>query len=160
MTEQTPAVRAEHPPQALLKAVNPLLRVLLRTPLAGSVRKHFMVLNFHGRKTGRPLSIPVSAHRIGGDVYAIANAPWKHNFRGGAPAEVVVDGKPTPMRGELITDRTETAELLRRCAEAYGPRRAQRMMGLKFRDTTVPTVEEFAEAIDRERLAAIRFTLS
>lgn len=159
MTEQIPAVTVGHPPQALLKAVNPLLRVLLRTPLAGSVRNQFMVLNFNGRKTGRPLSIPVSAHRIGDDLYAIANAPWKHNFRGGLPAEVLVDGKATPMRGELISDRAQTAELLRRCAESYGPRRAQRMMGLKFRDGTVPTVEEFAEAVDREHLAAVRFTV-
>jgi hypothetical protein len=32
------------------------------------------------------------------------------------------------------------------------------MMGLKFRDNQVPTADEFAEAIDREGLVAIRFT--
>ena len=32
------------------------------------------------------------------------------------------------------------------------------MMGLKFRDQRIPTREEFAEAIERLHLAAVRFT--
>ena len=61
-----------------------------------------MVLSFTGRKTGRPFTIPVSAHLIDNDLYALTGAAWKQNFRGGAPAQVVYDGKSTAMRGELI----------------------------------------------------------
>jgi hypothetical protein len=32
------------------------------------------------------------------------------------------------------------------------------MMGLAFRDQRVPTVEEFKEAAERERLVAVRLT--
>ena len=32
------------------------------------------------------------------------------------------------------------------------------MMGLKFRDDRIPTVEEFAEAITREKIVAVKFT--
>jgi hypothetical protein len=86
MTEQTPAVTSSHPPERLLRAVNPALRALLRTPLAGSARRQFMVLNFRGRKSGRQFSIPVSAHRIDNDLYALVFAGWKNNFRdGGIP---------------------------------------------------------------------------
>ncbi|BBY80291.1 hypothetical protein MPUL_14490 [Mycolicibacterium pulveris] len=53
MTDVSPAVTISHPPQALLRAVNPVLRFALRTPLAGPLRRQFMVLNFTGRKTGR-----------------------------------------------------------------------------------------------------------
>ena len=52
-----------------------------------------MVVNFKGRKTGRQYSVPVSAHRVGADLYALLNAAWKHNFRGGAPAEILYDGE-------------------------------------------------------------------
>ena len=31
-------------------------------------------------------------------------------------------------------------------------------MGLKFRDGRIPTVNEFADAVDRHRYAAVRFT--
>jgi hypothetical protein len=158
MTEQPPAVTVAHPPAGILRAVNPLLRVLLRTPVMGAARKAMMVLSFTGRKSGRRYSIPVSAHRIDHDLYALAGAPWRLNFRGGAPAEVLHDGKSTTMHGELIEDPSAVADLSRRCAESYGVKGAQRMMGLKFRDQHLPTVEEFTEAAKANHLGAIRLT--
>jgi hypothetical protein len=117
-----------------------------------------MVLSFTGRKTGREFSIPLSAHVINNDLYALTGAPWKQNFRGGAAAQVVYDGKTTAMRGELIRDRDVVSDLFHRCAESYGVQRAQRMIGLKFRDQRIPTVDEFAEAVDRLHLAAVRLS--
>jgi len=141
-----------------MRAVNPLMRYLLRTPLAGGLRKQFMVLTFKGRKTGREFVIPVSAHHIDGDLYALIEGTWKFNFRGGAVASVLVDGRTTMMRGELVEDPVLTAALFHRCAAAYGVKRAQRMMGLRFRDNRVPSLAEFAEAIEAHKLAAIKFT--
>jgi hypothetical protein len=106
-----------------------------------------MVVSFNGRKAGRRYSIPLSANQIDNDLYAITSAPWKQNFRDGGAAEVLHDGKTTTMRGELIQDRAVIADLARRCAESYGVKRAQRMMGLKFRDQRIPTLEEFTEAV-------------
>lgn len=158
MTEQSPAVTVSHPPAAILRAVNPITRLLLHTPLSGALRKQMMVVSFNGRKSGRRYSIPLSAHQIDNDLYAMTSAPWKHNFREGATAEVLHDGKTTTVRGELIQDRAAVAGLARRCAESYRVKRAQLMMGLKFRDERIPTVEEFAEAVDRDHFAAIRLT--
>jgi len=158
MAEQSPAVTISHPPEAVLRAVNPLVRRLLRTPLAGRARKQLMVLNFTGRKSGRRYSIPVTAHRIDGDLYAIAAAGWKANFRDGADAEVLLDGRTTTMRGELIRDPSAVAHVCHRVAESYGVKEAQRLMGLKFRDGRVPTVEEFTEAARRLGVAAVRLT--
>ncbi len=158
MAEQSYAIDVGHPPSAVLRLVNPILGFLLRTPLAGPARKQLMVLSFTGRKTGRPFTIPVSAHVIDGGLYALTGAPWKQNFRGGADAHVVYDGRTTAMRGELIRDREVVSDLLLRCAESYGVRRAQRMIGLKFRDQRIPTRAEFTVAVDRLHLAAIRLT--
>jgi hypothetical protein len=158
MAEQSHAIDVGHPPSAVLRIVNPVLGFLLRTPLAGPARKQLMVLSFTGRKTGRPFTIPVSAHVIDNELYALTGAPWKQNFRGGAPAQVLYDGKTTAMRGELIRDRAVVSDLFHRCAESYGVRRAQRMIGLKFRDQRVPSRDEFAEAVDRLHLGAVRLT--
>ncbi len=158
MTEQPYAVDVGHPPSALLRLINPVLVVLLRTPLAGPARKQLMVLHFTGRKSGREFTIPVSAHVIDGDLYALAGAAWKANFKDGASAQVVYDGKTTAMRGELIRDRTLLPDLYLRCAQGYGVKRAQRMMGLNFRDPRIPDREEFAEAIERLKLGAVRLT--
>ncbi|ARR80057.1 hypothetical protein MOTT12_04393 [Mycobacterium intracellulare subsp. yongonense] len=86
MTEQSYAVDAGHPPSALLRLINPVLGLLLRSPFADAARKQFMVLRFTGRKTGRPYSIPLSAHLIDDQLYALTGAPWKQNFRDGGPS--------------------------------------------------------------------------
>ena len=62
------------------------------------------------------------------------------------------------MRGELIEDPAVFAELAHRAAEAYGVKRAQRMMGLGFRDQRIPTLDEFKEAAEREHLVAVKLT--
>ena len=141
-----------------MRLVNPAMRFLLRSPLAGLVRNQFMVLSFTGRKTGRAYSIPLSAHLIDGQLYALTGSSWKQNFRGGGPVQVVYDGKTTAMRGELIRDRALVSDLLLRCAQSHGVQRAQRMIGLRFRDPRIPTRDEFAEAVDRLRLGAVRLS--
>jgi hypothetical protein len=158
MAEQSHAIDVGHPPSAVLRLVNPLLCAVLRTPLAGPAGKQLMVLSFTGRKTGRQFTIPVSAHVIDNDLYALTGAPWKQNFRGGANAQVVYRGKTSTMRGELIADRAVVADLYLRCAQSYGVKRAQRMIGVKFREQRIPTLEEFGEAVDRLKLVAIKFT--
>jgi hypothetical protein len=158
MPEQSPAVVVSHPPEGLLRAVNPALKLLLRTPLAGPARKQLMVLSFTGRKSGNQYSIPVSAHRIDNQLYALAGVAWTRNFRGGRAAEVLLDGKTTTMNGELIDDPATVADLQHRLAESYGVKQAQRLMGLGFREQRIPTVEEFKEAAERERIVAVRLT--
>jgi hypothetical protein len=157
MSEQTSAVEIADPPEAVLRAINPLLGLALRSPL-GAGLKDFMVVSFNGRKTGRPFSVPVSAHLVDGDLYVLLTAGWKYNFRDGAPAEVRYAGKTTSMKGQLITEPAAVAELSYRAAASYGAKKAQRSMGLKFRGDAIPSVEEFTEAASRLGLAAIRLT--
>jgi len=158
MTEQSNPITISHPPDAFLRVVNPIIKLLLRTPFAGAALHQFMVVNFTGRKSGRAYSIPLSAHLIDGNLYAMAAATWKNNFRDGAPAQVLHDGKTTAMRGELITDKTLVADLYARCVESYGVKRAERAMGLGFRDHQMPTRDQFAEAVEELGLRAIRLT--
>jgi len=156
MPEQS-SVEISHPPEVVLRAINPLLGFVLRSPL-GAGLKEFMIVSFHGRKTGRSFSVPVSAHHIDGDLYVLLSAAWKYNFRDGAPAEVRYAGKTAPMQGQLITEPAAVAELTHRTAASYGAKKAQRTMGLKFRGNAIPSVEEFTEASGRLGLAAIRLT--
>jgi hypothetical protein len=158
MTEQSNPITISHPPAAFLRVVNPIMKLLLRTPFAGAARNQLMVVNFTGRKSGRAYSIPLSAHLIDGNLYAMAAATWKNNFRDGAPAQVLHNGKTTTMHGELITDKALVADLYARCVESYGVKRAERAMGLGFRDHQMPTRDQFGEAVEQLNLRAIRFT--
>jgi hypothetical protein len=158
MTEQSSAITISHPPDAVLRLINPMMKLLLHTPLMGAARNQMMVVGFTGRKSGRQYSIPLSAHLIDNVLYAMTAAPWKNNFRGGATAQVLHNGKTTTMRGEFITDHALVADLYSRCAESYGVKGAERAMGLKFADGRMPSRDEFAEAVNQLHLAAIRLT--
>ena len=158
MTEQSNAITMSHPPDAFLRLVNPIMKLLLHTPFAGAARNQLMVVDFTGRKSGRHYSIPLSAHVIDGVLYAMTGKTWKNNFRDGAAAQVLHDGKTTTMRGELITDKALITDLYSRCTESYGVKRAERVMGIGFRDHQMPTHDQFVEAVDQLHLNAIRFT--
>ncbi|QZT60345.1 nitroreductase/quinone reductase family protein [Mycolicibacterium austroafricanum] len=151
-----PAIDAQSP-EALLRVVNPILRRALKTPLGGFLGD-FMLIAFAGRKSGKQYSIPVSAHQLDGELYVVAEAQWKYNFRAGADAQVSHRGKTRTMRGELITDRSTVAGICERVATSYGPKKAQRQMGMKFRDDRLPTIPEWGEAVDGLKLAAIKLT--
>lgn len=154
MTDQ-PAIDAAHPPDAMLSVLNPALKVLLKTPLGGLIGD-FMLVSFTGRKSGKKYSTPVSAHQLDGVLCVILEAQWKHNFRGGADAQVSFRGKTRTMRGELVTDKATVAEICDRVATSYGAKKAQRQMGMKFRDDRLPTVAEWTDAADRLKIAAIK----
>lgn len=158
MAENSGAVTVSHPPLAVLHIINPIIRSMLHTPLLGSARKQMMVLTFTGRKTHRRYTLPVSAHHVENDLYALTGARWRLNFRGGADVDVFYDGATSTQRGELIEDETIVADLYHRCAESYGSKTAQRSLGLKFRDAGIPTNEEFAEVVEHDHLGAIKLT--
>lgn len=71
LADQSAAVIPSHPPETIMRVMNSLLPRLLRTPLAGGARKQVMVLGFNGRKSGRRLTVTVSAHLID-DVCAVS----------------------------------------------------------------------------------------
>ena len=150
-------ITQSHPPKALLRLVNPVLALLLRTPLAAAGRHQFMVVDFAGRKSGKKYSLVVTAHVLDGVLYALTGATWKYNFRDGATAKVLHDGKTQTMHGELIENTILVTDLYYRCVEFYGVKRAEQVMGVGFRDHRMPTREQFSEAVRDLRLTAIRF---
>jgi hypothetical protein len=158
MPEQSAAIELSSPPEIVLRVVNPLLRRAMQVPGLAALTKDYMTVSFTGRKSGRRFAVPVSAHQLDGTLYVLLSAGWKHNFRDGAPVEVLHAGKTTSMHGQLIKDPAIVAQLATRAATSYGPKRSQRLMGLKFRDNRTPTVEEFIEAANRLGLAAIKLT--
>lgn len=158
MTEPTAAVEPSHPPEVFLRLANPVMRLLLRSPVGGPIRKQLMLLHFTGRKTGHRYDVPVTAHRINDELYSLTDARWRHNFRGGTDVNVTLDGRTTAMHGELVEDPDTIAALYVRRIEDFGVKRAQRLLGIKVHTLTTPTVGAVAEAARRYHFSAIRLS--
>jgi hypothetical protein len=103
VSEATQA-RPQRPPDLIYKIVNPTLKFLLYSPLHGLMSKRLMVLNFQGRKSGKPYSIVVGYHAEGDTVLVTTQARWAKNLAGGAPVHLRLRGRKRSGTAQLLTD--------------------------------------------------------
>ncbi|WP_439026109.1 nitroreductase/quinone reductase family protein [Haloarchaeobius sp. DT45] len=139
--------RVEPAPRPLVKLVNPLVRLLLASPLHVFLSHCFCLLRFTGRKTGRAYSIPVTYWEVddGYDVAIITRSDWWKNFEGGREVELrlrgrTVQGIATAVPDEKAVAAFARARLVERPANA-------RLLGLRIEGHRLPTVGELVPAV-------------
>ncbi|WP_432494158.1 hypothetical protein [Kineococcus auxinigenes] len=71
------------------------------------------VLGFTGRRSGRRFEVPVGVHDVAGRRLVFTGAPWRVNFRGGAPAELLSGGRIGTVHVDLVEDPAEVGALFR-----------------------------------------------
>ena len=149
-----PAVEEGFPPKLVLRVLNPIVRLLLRSPLHRLMSKQYMLLSVAGRKTGRSYTIPVGRHYLDGDLLVGARGVWKANLRGGADVRVTIEGRERAGRAELDEDPDRTTEVYKRLLAQLGRRKAS-VLGLKVNVDREPTHEEMKAAVGNRAIARI-----
>jgi deazaflavin-dependent oxidoreductase (nitroreductase family) len=93
---------------------NPIIRLLLRSPLHFFVSKNMMLMTYTGRKSGKSYTTPMNYLALGEALYTISSREriWWRNLRGGADVTLRLRGKDVPARAEAIEDQTEVEENL------------------------------------------------
>ncbi|MFC7962366.1 grhN [Rhodococcoides kroppenstedtii] len=71
------------------------------------------MLTVTGRRTGRRFTVPVGVHEIDHQRLIFTDAPWRINFRGGAPAQLLCAGQHSTVDVTLVEDPTEVGNLFR-----------------------------------------------
>jgi F420H(2)-dependent quinone reductase len=102
-----PALRGS-PLGAVLRAWNPAMKLILRSPLHWPLSRWFAVLAWEGRKSGRRYSTPVSYVMDGGSVYVTTGDRWWHNVDGGGPIGLRLRGRRHRATATPITDPAES----------------------------------------------------
>ena len=156
-TSPAPAVERVHPPDAIIRVVNPLMRRLLTSPLHRVVSGQLMLLRYRGRRSGRAVALPLGRQLHRGRVAAFTNSRWRHNFRGGHEAELVGHGTPRRVRGTLVEDVDEVAAAYAARIEELGWQAAQRRLGIRVNAGRAQTREELADAIRASGLSIVVF---
>lgn len=141
--------RDARPPLILVRVMNPIMRVVLRTPLGRLVRP-FALLEFTGRRSGRRFLVPVGWHEIDSRHVAITPAPWRVNFRDGIPVTVWFRAQRQDLIGVLDDDTDQVAVALQSLADRRG---SLRPVGVDIPAGHRVTAADVA-AVDR---AVIRF---
>ena len=145
----TSTVQRSVPPPTLVKMGNPLVRMLLGSPLHRLLDDSFLVLHLTGRKTGRRYNIPVGYLDMEGKLAVVAVvtvARWRVNLRGGADVEVTRHGCLRPMHALLDEDPASVAVSYRAMIDRIGPKKAQRQLGVSLPGGRAPTALELEDA--------------
>ena len=138
-----PPVEGAEPPEALAKVVNPLIRLLLRSPLHRPFSRHLMLLAFRGRKSGKRYEVVVGRHEVDEALFVPTGTTgrlWRLNFRGGTSVEVTLGGSRRRGRGELVEEPDEVARIHRLLLGRVG--KNARRLGLRVNVDREPSDEE------------------
>lgn len=149
-TSRPTAARDARPPLLLVRILNPVMRIVLRTPFGRLVRP-FALLEFDGRRSGRRYAVPVGWHDFDGGPVVCTPAPWRVNFRDGIPVTVRFRGHRRELTGTLDDDPDRVAAALQSLADRRG---SLRPVGIEVSPGHRITAADVL-ALDR---ALIRFT--
>jgi deazaflavin-dependent oxidoreductase (nitroreductase family) len=87
--------------------INPVVRLLLRSPLHGLLSASLLLLTYQGRKSGQAYTLPVQYVQSGQTFYIVVGMAgqkrWWRNLIGGAPVRLQVRGKELPATAEAIS---------------------------------------------------------
>lgn len=87
---------------------NPVVRLLLRSPLSGPLSRSFLLLTYEGCRSGREVTLPVQ-YRVEHATYVVTvGAPeakqWWRNFVAPREAVLLVRRAPVACKGEVEED--------------------------------------------------------
>jgi hypothetical protein len=141
------------PPRTILRIVNPILRVLLRSPLHRPLSKGLALLTVTGRRTGRPYTVPVGRHEDDGVFLVSVSGSWRYNL--GTPVRLTIEGREYVGYAEIEDDPDQVAGTFKMLYDRYGPSSAS-LLGLKVNVRRPPTADEIRPAVADRWIARIR----
>jgi hypothetical protein len=147
-----PPVERIHPPDALFRLLNPLMRRLIA---GGRFKDQMLVLHYVGRRSGRRFDVPAGYHIIDGVPSVLTSSGWRYNFTGGRAIEVTLRGERRPAFADLTAEPREVATVYERLILELGTKQARRRLGLRFNVDRAPTLSELQDAIERSGLSIV-----
>ena len=96
-------------PEFLFLIINPMMRILLRSPLHLLMSKSLMLISFKGRKSGRVFTTPVRYIRQQDTIqcFTAKSNQWWRNVAADKEIVIRVEGKDYACRAEVVTDDHE-----------------------------------------------------
>ncbi len=102
------------------RVANPLLRVVLSSPLHRPLSRTLLVLSYIGWRSGRRRATPVQYARFGDDLALVAarasRKSWWRNFRDPAPVTITLRGRRQRAVAEVLRGDERNAALSAFCA--------------------------------------------
>ena len=113
-------------PEPLFKLINPMMALLLRSPLHFVVSGSLLLITFIGKRTGRSFTTPLRYVRDGATVrcFSSRNTRWWRNLAGGAEVKLRIRGADGRYQANVILDDPPRIEALLKAYLAQYPQDA------------------------------------
>ena len=95
----------------IVRVVNTLPRLILRSPLHGLMSKQILLLTYTGRKSGKHYTIPITYAQVGDTLLLATDRPWWKNLQGSTQVQIWFKGKKYLASTEVVTDEATISEL-------------------------------------------------
>lgn len=95
-----------------MRILNPVPRLILRSPLHAVLSRRLALLSFRGRKTGRWYHLPLSYVSRDGEVIMTTDSGWWRNLRGGRPVRIRLGGRTRSGTARVVTEPAEVRAAL------------------------------------------------
>ncbi|NMC14192.1 MAG: nitroreductase family deazaflavin-dependent oxidoreductase [Chloroflexi bacterium] len=133
-------------PNLFIRLSNPLIALVLRSPLHGMLSSNTLLITVKGRKSGKTYTTPVNYLQDGNSLYILSSneRTWWRNLRGGSAVTLLLKGTEVSGKGMVIEDAGGITEGLRTClqlAPAYA-----RFLGVKMVDEGKPIDQDLLKA--------------
>ena len=133
----------------VLRLLNPMMRLLLGSPLHWPLSRWWILLRWRGPDTGEPHTIPVSHIREGDTLLVTTGDRWWQRLERSPEVKARVSGRWRPVRASIVHDRetavSEHVRLFRRHAWF------RILAGVPRRPRGGPDPEAVARAVDAGR---------
>ena len=158
-TTPSTAMKPNVPSLRVLHAVNPVVSLILRSPLHGMLSDKLLLLTFNGHLTGASYTIPVgyTPEDDGALTLFTDHAWWRNLCDGGKPVSVRLAGRQRTGRAEAIPDPAAVATVAGRLVARFGAKDAGSRIGLALDPAAPPSHADLAAALRGH--VVIRLTL-
>ena len=99
------------------KILNPLVHLILRSPLHGMMSATLLLVTYAGRKSGKEYTLPVQYVQDERIIYIVPGAPekktWWRNFRHSHPVQLWLKGKSVTGEAIVLDGDVEAEEVMR-----------------------------------------------
>ena len=99
------------------KITNPIVRLILLSPLYRLLSGSLLLISYRGRKSGKEYTLPVQYAQAENQIYILPGMPeqktWWRSLKGGAQVRVTLAGKTVAGRGKLLEPESELETIVK-----------------------------------------------
>jgi len=133
-------------PDVIFKLINPIMKLILRSPFHRWVSDDLMVITFQGRKSGKTYSTPVGYRQYGDTLVVFTHSPWWKNLRGGQPVTVRLRGEKRQGTARPTRDLDTAVKYTQKVIDRHGLA-ASRRLGIQLPEDAEVTEDLVREAV-------------